>query len=62
MTRDCESPAYRYGKWAGNEAGVKQSPNYCVEPVYVRGEWVSSQCRFKRKYGLYCGKHKRGNA
>lgn len=56
---DVESPDYRYSQWAGNHRGIAQDPDRCVEVVYPKDGWVSYQCRFKRKHGLYCGKHKK---
>jgi hypothetical protein len=58
MTKDVESPNYRYGKWGFDKKGVKQNPENCVAELYG-GRGAACQCLNKRKYGLYCGVHRR---
>ena len=53
----------RYGRWAGNPAGVPEDTTRCVEAVWGKGAFArDSQCRRKRgkgRGGLYCGQHAR---
>lgn len=49
-----------YGKWAGNERGVKENPAKCVASVTPSGRVISQQCSRKRvagPEGLYCRQH-----
>lgn len=48
----------RYGQWAGNPNGDKQDPTKCIEEVFPDHQYNSRQCRFKKKFGDYCGFHK----
>lgn len=47
----------RYGQTPMFPNGVKQDPTRCIKEVWVG--FQTHQCRFKKKYGDYCGKHKK---
>ena len=53
----------RYGKWAGNKAGVIEDMSLCTEEVYpTTGFGIPHQCNRKRGYGVnkaYCKQHAR---
>lgn len=58
---DEENPDYRYGQWAGNNAGNKQSKEHCVKGVYPsHSKYIEVQCSRNRGFGnngLYCKQH-----
>ena len=57
-----QAEEYRYGQWAGNEAGRRYNKNYCAYEVNVSHTSIPRQCTRKNGYGsngLYCLQHKR---
>lgn len=51
----------RYGRWAGNPAGIRENPTKCRRQVAEGGRSVLfHQCSRKRGFGtdgLYCKQH-----
>lgn len=49
-----------YGRWAGNERGVREDTTKCIKSIFHDGSYISSQCSRKRGHGpngLYCKQH-----
>jgi len=49
-----------YGKWSGNEKGVPEDPEHCIEEVPDSISWKFHQCTRKRGHGpkrLRCKQH-----
>ena len=49
-----------YGEWAGNERGVLERADCCIEGIYPYHAMIESQCSRKRGFGpggLYCKQH-----